>query len=382
MSKMRGWLSYGWTIYDVRKGGTQTVNDTGNSLDLTIDFAKFDDEKGAQNWGLRIRGILPANAPDDRQTTVVFYLGNEDPNSKLTCRESHTVAASDSNVECVGTLLNRPKYKLQFLNSVVNKGSVLKTAIRSLMIAADTIWEAKTIFTDLIKDGDSRGGIVAHQPGEANLHCLQQEFKGGFAFDVLFSSDPEIGPTTSFSLDTGIEIACTTFRERFDAVYAPKAPFQDKAFVQFFQSLLSILTGGIGYFHGNSTVDTSSLSETTASTPPHAVVGDQGPFQLLSAVPSRPFFPSGILWDEGYHLLVILDWDMDLALEIVSSWFDLMDENGWIAREQILGPEARSKVPVEFQIQYPDYASPPTLFPVVHMFLAILSGISNTYQWS
>jgi len=39
-----------------------------------------------------------------------------------------------------------------------------------------------------------------------------------------------------------------------------------------------------------------------------------------------------------------------------------MDEDGWIGREQILGAEARSKVPQEFQVQYPHYANPPTLF--------------------
>lgn len=41
-----------------------------------------------------------------------------------------------------------------------------------------------------------------------------------------------------------------------------------------------------------------------------------------------------------------------------------MDEDGWIGREQILGGEARSKVPMEFQVQYPHYANPPTLFLV------------------
>lgn len=46
-----------------------------------------------------------------------------------------------------------------------------------------------------------------------------------------------------------------------------------------------------------------------------------------------------------------------------------MDEQGWIPREQILGPEARSKVPQEFQIQYPHYANPPTLFLVIGAFL-------------
>ena len=42
-----------------------------------------------------------------------------------------------------------------------------------------------------------------------------------------------------------------------------------------------------------------------------------------------------------------------------------MDEDGWIPREQILGEEARSKVPPEFQVQYPHYANPPTLFLVI-----------------
>lgn len=42
-----------------------------------------------------------------------------------------------------------------------------------------------------------------------------------------------------------------------------------------------------------------------------------------------------------------------------------MDDDGWIAREQILGPEARSKVPPEFQVQYPHYANPPTLFMIL-----------------
>jgi mannosyl-oligosaccharide glucosidase len=46
-----------------------------------------------------------------------------------------------------------------------------------------------------------------------------------------------------------------------------------------------------------------------------------------------------------------------------------MDEDGWIPREQILGPEARSKVPHEFQVQYPHYANPPTLFKVLEAFV-------------
>ncbi len=54
-----------------------------------------------------------------------------------------------------------------------------------------------------------------------------------------------------------------------------------------------------------------------------------------------------------------------------------MDEDGWIGREQILGQEARSKVPQEFQVQYPHYANPPTLFLIFDALLEKLkSGTS------
>ncbi|KAL8644337.1 MAG: hypothetical protein Q9210_007304 [Variospora velana] len=117
--------------------------------------------------------------------------------------------------------------------------------------------------------------------------------------------------------------------------------------------------------------------EKAAATRTHASAQDAGPYELFSAVPSRPFFPRGFLWDEGFHLQVILEWDIDLALEIVLSWFRLMNADGWIAREQILGSEARSKVPPEFQIQYPHYANPPTLFFVVAAFLEHLTKPSS-----
>lgn len=56
---------------------------------------------------------------------------------------------------------------------------------------------------------------------------------------------------------------------------------------------------------------------------------------------------------------------------------NLIDENGWLAREQILGLEARSKVPAEFQIQDPTFANPPTwLFPLAS-FVDQVSGDSD-----
>lgn len=91
------------------------------------------------------------------------------------------------------------------------------------------------------------------------------------------------------------------------------------------------------------------------------------PYELFTDVPFRPTFPRGFLWDSGFHNLIISRWDRRLSLEIIKSWISRIDENGWIAREQIPGEEARSKVPTEYRVQNPRYANPPALL------LALLS---------
>ena len=84
--------------------------------------------------------------------------------------------------------------------------------------------------------------------------------------------------------------------------------------------------------------------------------------------------PNLVSRDEGFHLLHIGQWDNDLSLEILKDWIDLIDENGWVAREQILGDEARSRVPAEFQTQVPTFANPPTLTMAVTDFIARLTA--------
>lgn len=381
---------YGWTAYDVRKGGIQLINDTGNKLDLITEFAKISGGGSDGEWGLRVRGIPRADAVEHQKTTVIFYLGNGAPNSSLNCTAESRISPSSSDVVCEGMVLDLGSFSIGFPDNKANSNVGQGTSVRSLKVSPETVWQAKSVFIDQL-NRDSHEGIITSDPGHGNLHFVQKMFEGSsFEFDVLTSA------MTSDLLTTCISDASITFDKRFESMYAPQAPFQNEQYVRFSQSLLSNLMGGIGYFDGTSEVDVSSATEyaetdenfweKAASARSRAVIEEQGPYQLFSAVPSRPFFPRGFLWDEGFHLLVVLDWDMDLALEIVMSWLDLMDEDGWIAREQILGPEARDKVPAQFQTQYPHYANPPTLFMVIEAVLwridlhAPYKGVPSRYM--
>lgn len=171
-----------------------------------------------------------------------------------------------------------------------------------------------------------------------------------------------------------------------DEVFPRTAPFDKDKYANFTQALLSNLLGGLGFFHGDSKVDNSRAPEyqetdlkfweKAETAMGRADITTAPPTSLFTFTPSRPFFPRGFLWDEGFHLLPILEWDLDLAVSVLRSWLNLMDDDGWIAREQILGPEARSRVPEKFQVQYPHYANPPALMLLLPILISKLNGES------
>jgi mannosyl-oligosaccharide glucosidase len=144
------------------------------------------------------------------------------------------------------------------------------------------------------------------------------------------------------------------------------------------KAALSNLLGTMGYFHGRSRV--LVRGQPLAGAPPHApggpepgaapntVVGEGFPSSLFTAVPSRSTFPRGFLWDEGFHQLLVRRWDAALCRDALASWLDLLTASGWVPREQILGAEARARVPNEFVVQRPGHGNPPSLLlPILEM---------------
>lgn len=120
-----------------------------------------------------------------------------------------------------------------------------------------------------------------------------------------------------------LEAATTAFSKRYHKLMEPQAPFNSEKYEEFSKSLFSNLAGGIGYFYGDARVDRSyapeydeeneGFWEETADARARNGAELEGPYELFTSIPSRPFFPRGFLWDEGFHLIPIVDWDVDLT---------------------------------------------------------------------
>jgi mannosyl-oligosaccharide glucosidase len=86
------------------------------------------------------------------------------------------------------------------------------------------------------------------------------------------------------------------------------APFND-TYLDFSRDISSNLLGGIGYFYGDSVIDNAFVEEwdreeeydddTTTHTPSPKL---NPPRELLTATPSRSFFPRGFYWSVRTHL--------------------------------------------------------------------------------
>ncbi|KAF2710732.1 glycoside hydrolase family 63 protein [Pleomassaria siparia CBS 279.74] len=395
---------YGWDEYDVRSGGRQTIHDPGNRIDITTEFIKFPGGQHGGSWGARIKGTPRADASPDLRSTVVWYNTLQGLGSLEVVNEEEGSTGAEGDVLFKGQTVELGDFDVRITEG---KGDHPKTGhpsydakpldrtfVHSVSLSDEALWQTKAVlFAHLKSEIDelipkypednppppAQVYTIAHKPGRGNLHIVQKVFEGAFEFDILFSSASAPKPVTSEDLTLQIKSVTGGFSSRFADIFKPQAPFLKERYEEFSKSLFSNLIGGIGYFYGDARVDRSydpayeedneGFWEDAAEARAKNLAAFEGPSELFTSIPSRPFFPRGFLWDEGFHLLPVIDWDVDLTLDIIKSWFKLMDEDGWIGREQILGAEARSKVPAEFQVQYPHYANPPTLFMVITSFL-------------
>ncbi|THH08538.1 hypothetical protein EW145_g2643 [Phellinidium pouzarii] len=394
-----GLSSYTWSEYDAREGGVQVLKDPVNNVKITTELLKIQGGEHGGSWAARVKGEPLDHGMPSRISTI-FYFGvdglgglemdtdedenglegpvtfsgstpdlsdfiirvEDDPNNNAIVDAPHAHAFADR----IG--------KTHFMGIRTPPGDVWKARDLLMNAVLKHAQEAITPYQDPAKVAPDPS-FVLQLPDEiytsSNLFAVQKAFDGEFQFDVFYESASAKHNLSSSVLDLGIPALQKKYGKRFNDKF-PMPIDASGSLIAFSKAITSNLLGGIGYFYGDSIVDPSFAREWDEDET--AEEKRTGPSltesrALLTATPSRSFFPRGFYWDEGFHLLHIGAWDNDLSLEILKDWINLIDEDGWVAREQILGEEARSKVPEEFITQVPSYANPPTLTMAVIAFI-------------
>ena len=199
-----------------------------------------------------------------------------------------------------------------------------------------------------------------------NLIVFQITGTVPFSIDIAFESDSHVDREESLIGERYTRLLAekeVNFDLKFEQIFQLSNKGYNNSAVQFAQSAMSNMVGGIGYFYGSSVVKSRH----------NALPVSYWEAPLYSGVPSRSFFPRGFLWDEGFHNLLISRWDPEISGDILAHWLDLLNSEGWIPREQILGKEARAKVPDEFVVQHNRNANPPTLLLTLHRLVQDMS---------
>lgn len=364
-----GLEKWGWQAHDGESFGRQTIRDKN----IGFEMAWQKSEGQPEDWTARIHAYSLHSenqdgpmAGDTKATTLFVYFANQDGQPVALDPAGVAEAISGhSKVEATGCSFSsedwcayiRPVH--QFKGGVHYFGSRTKDfhnltdLVRAGLV--DSLMQQRS-------SGATEYSLTLPNGMEENSNIGVIQITGilPITIDVTFIK----GTTSAPHSQQALERAAAISGEALTSILEDSERSFERKFESIFGDLetsynvskysLSNMLGGIGYWYGHSLVKVGDSEVLPLWDRP-----------LLSAVPSRPFFPRGFLWDEGFHQILIRKWSPSISREILSHWLDLMAASGWIAREQILGMESRVRVPDEFVPQSPDAANPPTLFLIL-----------------
>ncbi|XP_004696166.1 mannosyl-oligosaccharide glucosidase [Echinops telfairi] len=379
---------YGWDFHDGLSFGRQHIQD--GALKLTTEFVKRPGGQHGGDWSWRVTVEPQASGTSALPLVSLFFYVVTDGKEVLVPEvgtkghlksiRGHTDELGDFRLTLLPPTSPRdsaPKYSSYNVFWSPNPGLPLLTEMvksrlnnwfqhrppgaspeRYLGLSGSLKWE-------------DRG--PSGQGQEQGQFLIQQvTLKAPFSVELVFESgSAQAGSSQAQErlagsrLTQALEHHADTFRERFEKTFRLKKKGLSPEEQALGQAALSGLLGGIGYFYGQGLVLPDMGVEGSEQKADPALFP---PVPLFTAVPSRSFFPRGFLWDEGFHQLVVQRWDPRLSREALGHWLGLLNADGWIGREQVLGDEARARVPPEFLVQRAAHANPPTLLlPVAHM---------------
>eukprot|EP01063_Lacrimia_lanifica_P016416 TRINITY_DN22989_c0_g1_i1.p1 TRINITY_DN22989_c0_g1~~TRINITY_DN22989_c0_g1_i1.p1 ORF type:complete len:735 (+),score=277.85 TRINITY_DN22989_c0_g1_i1:50-2254(+) len=319
-------VTFGWNYHDGVRMGIQKIVDDKNGIELETSFIKVDDTNGG-DWVARVKGKRIGGKPrSSKPITIMPTFASEGGRAINVQQRASSVSLRGGTKETGSfTVHARGDWK-----------------VHPRRVPAQSEWNVDLNSKFKTKEEDQ------HSPNQV---ILKQAFSGDFVVEFALTNDE----SRTMKMDTGCRYTLlqnaykTWFENRMLRVFGART--------EMVMGAVSNLLGGIGYWYG------SALRDNGGAIPAQ---------ELFSGVPSRAKFPRGFLWDEGFHQLVVGRWHTELSKDVILSWMSQMEQNGWIAREQIRGPEPRSRVPMEFVPQNSMFANPPTLLLQIQNFA--LSG--------
>ncbi|KAI5063243.1 hypothetical protein GOP47_0021790 [Adiantum capillus-veneris] len=361
---------YGWLRHDGRSFGYQELLDGSMLLKTTFVKKKFSSSGYGGDWVVRIRVEDISEESSENIKTLLFYVADEAGRSlKLHPNDRQGTRLVS------GTMKDAGQWTLHV------KG-MAKEGIHYVGYSTEHFHNITTLVSHVLQSQARRTGrlqLPDSMQSFSNLAIFQVDGKVPFEVEFVYVSDggsdtsateARVEQLSGLSLNNELGERETSFEKQFEQTFCLKEKGFDDRYVEAGMAALSNMLGGIGYFYGRSRIAVPSVSEGESSS---QRFWHYWPSALYTAVPSRSMFPRGFLWDEGFHQLLIRRWDKKVSMEIIGNWLDLMNVDGWIPREQILGTESRSKVPEEFVLQHTSNANPPTLFLAIQDYLSTLS---------
>jgi mannosyl-oligosaccharide glucosidase len=348
---------YGWQYHDGKLFGSQEIID--RNYKLQTDFIKrpFIGEHGG-DWTAKISGQVVGKVKKSSGFSLFFYVANEGDGYI-----QPTVGDHDGKLVAINGEVSDLGYFSFPLHSISSKSTSYLSA-RMNRLDNLTSFVMDHLQQTFQPDNKTFLTVKDHKVNDPTLIVYQLHLSFPFQLYFAFKSTTNAVPMTGHEFDEQLAKHKEDFDKKFEEKFQLKQTGFNSSYISFARSTLSNLIGGIGYFYGESLISSKSAQKTMM----------YFPAPLYTAVPSRPFFPRGFLWDEGFHQLVIYRWDPSITHDVLAHWLDLMNVDGWIPREQILGNEARSRVPTDFIVQHTDHGNPPSLFLTIQALLASEQG--------
>ena len=329
-------VSFGWRMHDGVRSGVQTIHDKKNGVTLTTSFIKdlsANADRGG-GWNVRIKGTRFKGMRQHSKLTVSPVFATE-----LADLMYEAFGGEVPHAEVMSSTKAAGRFKVRVVASQGAESA--EWDVRTRKAAGEDEW--KVVWYDFKKTVQVVGGETRRVAPVAGFNqvSFSQTFTGDFTIEI--SLTPEDGapqrPLSGCRFARHIQRHDAAFNTRFESLF-DRSPNEVEKFA------LSNMIGGIGYWYGTGVRERGG------------VIAKQ---ELYSGVPSRAKFPRGFLWDEGFHQLLIGKWNAEISKDVMLSWVNQMEPEGWIPREQIRGPEPRSRVPDQFVAQSSSIANPPTM---------------------